>query len=347
MLGRNNLRSVGFASLGLLALFVGQACGGSDDAGSGTQGEVGGRGGAGGSVTGGSAGSISLGGGAGKPDIFVDDPPPPVCPGVPVSPPITGNKDCPSDKNNKGCPCSPVGAEAPCWPGYRKNRERGICRDGVATCKAIGETQSEWTECKGYVLPQDDAATSKERCECFSGGQWKLDNLSLCFLKDGSGTYTGEAVSTVLTSNGTWACPADLSPQAPAEPFSTSTLTVDCAGHFTLCYTLHAGPAAQAKPTDCVVTRVCTEADYTTVDQPQIVPPLPGWATTTPEQVACAKKFTAEGGYAQLSVEGQTVLCDTLPERTFVTLSYCSLLCSKTPDAPQCAQCQDGGSGSF
>ena len=354
MLDRHASSPVGLVWFAAFALLTAGACSDSDDGAGDPGGSQGGSsvsaGGSSGSAgSAGSAGSVQLGGNGGAPDLFVNDPAPPVCPGVPPAPPVTGSVDCPSDKNRQGCPCAVAGAQAPCWPGYRKNRERGICHDGVTTCTKLDETQNTWGACEGYVLPRKDAEAkdAKDRCECFSGGQWKLDNLNPCFLKDGSGTYTGEAVSTVDKGNGTYGCPADLSGKAPSEPFSTSTLTVDCAGHFTLCYTLRAGPVAEAKPDDCILTRLCVETDYATPDQPQAVPPLPGWATTTPDQIACAKKFTAQGGYAQLSVEGQTALCDTLPERTFVTLGYCSLLCAKTPDAPQCAGCQNGGSGSF
>jgi hypothetical protein len=364
---------LGLATSFLVLLLAGQACSSEDETASNPTGSPGGKGGsnsggssAGGSSTGGSntAGS-SVGGSGGQgnggsgvvevpdagfdPDaFFVDDPPPPSCDGGPANVPVIGGTpECPSDKNREGCPCDKPGEKAPCWPGYRKNRNRGICKDGTTVCVAVGETSAKWGKCEGYVLPKPNPTNSKERCECFSGGQWKLNNLSPCFVSDSNKKVIG-AVSTIETGPGKAQCPTVSNPlTAPAEPFSTNTLTVDCAGHFKLCYTLRAGKAETASPSDCIVAQVCTEADYNEADVAQPFPPLPSWVTSTPEQVACAQQFASSGGYGEMSVVGVSVECDTIEEKVFNRVNYCPLTCSQNPSAPGCEQCMNGGSGSF
>lgn len=298
---------------------------------------------------GGSGVQVSTDAGFDPDAFFINDPPPPSCDGGPSSTPVIGGTpDCPSDKNREGCPCTTPGETAPCWPGYRKNRNRGICKDGVAKCIPVGETEAKWGQCDGYILPKPNATSSKERCECFSGGQWKLNNLSPCFVSDSSKKVIG-AVSTIETGPGQAQCPPISGSKltAPAEPFSTTSLLVDCAGHFKLCYTLRAGKAETASPSDCIVAQVCSEGDYNKADDVQPFPALPSWVTSTPEQVACAQQFAATGGYGEMSVVGVSVECDEVAEHVFNRVNYCPLTCSQNPQAPGCEQCMNGGSGSF
>src|SRR5262249_46544804 len=130
--------------------------------------------------------------------FWANDPPPMMCgPDSGVTPkPPGGTPDCPDDKNREGCPCPKEGQTAACWPGFRKNRSKGDCKDGTTTCKKISETELGWGPCEGYVLPS--GTTGKAACTCFSGGSWNIANLSPCFFSDSSGAVTG-AVSTVPT----------------------------------------------------------------------------------------------------------------------------------------------------
>lgn len=352
---------LGFLSAVALLTVLAQAC--SSEADSGDDGSSGGLSAGGGGKSGGAGGGGGSGKGTGAsagvgtapeggvfidspvydPDaFFVNDPPPPSCDGGPMmTPVIGGTPECPDDKNREGCPCSTPGAKAPCWPGYRKNRNRGICQDGTTTCVGSTEVGGKWSKCEGYVLPKPDGKTAKEKCQCFSGGQWKLENLSPCFVNKGD-------LGAISTING-GQCPqpinTPLSP--PSQPFSKNTLTVDCAGHFQLCYVLRAGKAETASPSDCIMAKVCTEADYTKIDQPEPFPDLPSWATTTPEQIACAKQFATSGGYGEMVVKGVSVECDTIDEHVFNRVNYCSLACSQNPSLPECVGCMNGGSGGF
>lgn len=370
---------LGFLSALLSLMVVAQACSsesdstdggsGTSDAGSSASGGKGtaGKGGSGsgnnngggngqgnnssgGNGSGNSDGGITLDGPTTDPDaFFANDPPPTTCDGGPTSTPVIGGTpECPDDKNREGCPCFDPGKTAPCWPGFRKNRNRGICKDGVTTCVGIGETSGKWGKCEGYVLPKENATTSKDRCLCFSAGQWKLNNLSPCFVSDGDGKVIG-AVSTIETAPGQAKCPTIDGPdlKAPAEPFATTTLKVDCAGHFKLCYTLRAGKADTASEADCIVAQICTEADYNSVDQAQPFPALPSWVTSTPAQVACAQQFATTGGYGEMSVVGVSVECDQVPQQVFNRVNYCPIECNKNPTAPGCEKCMNGGSGSF
>lgn len=326
---------------------------GSGKAGSSGAGASSGKGG-----SSGSAGNKPDGGGiieSGIPDgpnpdaFFANDPPPGMCDGG--LPPVTpgGTVDCPDDKNREGCPCKNAGETAACWPGLRKNRNRGVCKDGMTTCQAKGEVSAAWGPCVGYVLPTEGATTGAAACKCFSGGQWKLENLSPCFVSNG--TSTAGAVSTIVKPGTPPAidCPpeASMSPlKAPSQPWSKNTLTVDCAGHFKLCYTLKAGSSMDPKPTDCVVAKVCTEGDYLQVNKAQPMPDLPAWVTTTPAQVTCADQFTKTGGYGEMSVEGLSVECDDV-NKVFNRVQYCPLSCNTNPSAPECKNCMAGGGGSF
>jgi hypothetical protein len=187
-------------------------------------------------------------------DLYKNDPPPPWCgpdAGTPL-PPITGTEDCPDDKNKPGCACGNVGDTAPCWTGLRKHRNLGVCKDGVAKCVAKNETLNVWGACEGQVLPTP-GATGADGCGCFSVGVWNIKNTSPCLRKEGADTFY--AYSTVLSGDKATYCGANgdpVAPQGTAPPgiWSTSTLKVDCAGHFKLCFKIRAGDFNNPKADD-------------------------------------------------------------------------------------------------
>jgi hypothetical protein len=288
------------------------------------------------------------------PNLFwVNDPPPMWCgPDGGTTPPMVpgGTPDCPDDKNRQGCPCTALGATAPCWPGLRANRNLGVCKDGVATCQAQGEFGLVWSECRNYVAPLPGATAGAAACKCFSAGQWALANLSPCFIFS-NGQVAG-AVSTYIDANGVARCPSPVtlppSPQ-PGTTFTTHTLKVDCAGKFHLCYELKAGDANVPSPTDCSMVKVCVDVDYGTANVAQPLPELPAWTSPSP---SCAAQFAATGGYGEMSVTGQSVRCDAIDDghgapKIFNRVPYCPLSCYQNPGAPGCADCMQGGSGSF
>jgi hypothetical protein len=161
------------------------------------------------------------------------------------------------------------------------------------------------------------------------------------------------ALSTVVGADGKAGCPqitgAPKPPPTPSTPWSKNTLKVDCAGNFKLCYTLKAGDAAAPLATDCVVSETCTSADYAKENVEQAFPDLPAWVGADP---VCAKQFQDRGGYGEMSVVGKSVLCDKIDDGTgkaavFSRVRYCSSACNKNPGLPECANCGQGGSGSF
>jgi len=321
-----------------------------------TDGSVGGAGGSG--ATGAGGGMLTdanvLGDGQQfDPDAYwADDPPPQQCLDSGMSYPTPGGTpDCPDDKNREGCPCSTAGEQAACWPGFRKNRNRGICHDGTTTCVAEGENQAKWGPCVGYQLPTGDSGAAA--CLCFSAGQWKVDNLSPCFIDSGGGPGSAGAVSTILNGNSA-SCPpiSSLPVPKPSQPWSTNSLKVDCAGHFKLCYTLKAGDVKNPSASDCTLISVCTEGDYPLANQVTPFPPLDSWVADSPAQVQCAMKFANSGGYGEMSVVGLSVECDEIDDgsggpKVFNRVGYCPLYCNQTPNAPECVNCQTGGSGQF
>ena len=268
--------------------------------------------------------------------FWADDPPPATCGDsgvVPVKP--GGTPECPDDKNREGCKCLKEGDTAPCWPGLRKNRGKGVCKDGTTTCKKVSETVLAWGACDGYVLPTP-GATGKDACQCFSGGHWDLANLSPCFIGTASG-ITG-AVSTLPNYDSAGAahpaCPTDG--KKPSVAWTHTSLKVDCAGHFKLCYALKAGDAKAPKATDCTVTKQCAEGDYTTPNVVQKWGDLPAWDST---DAACASAFDKTGGYGEMSVVGTSVECDHV-EKVFQVVPYCA---SGSTDPA----CSAGGGGGF
>lgn len=266
--------------------------------------------------------------------FWADDPPPATCGDTGVTPkPPGGTPECPDDKNREGCPCTGEGTTAKCWPGFRKNRNHGSCKDGTTTCTRH-EANLTWGPCTGYVLPS--GTTGKAACTCFSGGTWKIANLSPCFMGSGS-SYSG-AVSTLPNYDSSGASHPTCPPGGtePTENWSTDTLNVDCAGHFKLCYTLKAGDAKAPSPSDCILTQQCAESDYTTPNKDQKWPDLSHWSSS---DASCATKFATVGGYGEMSVVGTSAECDHV-EKVFNRVTYCKLG-STDPS------CGSGGGGSF
>jgi hypothetical protein len=132
----------------------------------------------------------------------------------------------------------------------------------------------------------------------------------------------------------------------PAKPWANDTITADCQGHFKLCYALRAGDGQKPMPGDCTLAKVCTEGDYTQVNQAQPFPPLPAFAAGDAAAIACAEQFAATGGYGEMSVDGETITCDQF-SRVFNRVVYCPLTCNQTPNDPKCQNCQQGGGGTF
>lgn len=377
--------AIALASVGLLGTSLVQCSADSGSSGSNT----GGSGNTGGSSSGGSGATVGFDGSIvpdvatkdySAEDFFVDDPPPQGCDGggKPVVP--GGTPECPDDKNLQGCPCVNEGEQKPCWPGYRKHRNKGNCTDGVTTCQKVGEIALQWGECKGYQGIDPNTfmplgTTGKAACTCFSGGFWKLQNTSPCFsFTDQSFTTVLGAVSTIMNGNQAQ-CPDTSTidwnnPQPPAQPFSQNWVTADCTGFFKLCYTFKAlsAPNAARSATDCVMKQVCTEAYYSTANQEQAFPDLPSWVTQSPVEKSCAQSFVSNGGYAEMSVVGESDECDKL-DKVFQTVNYCPLKCNPTGGGaacgdktcgagenatncasdcdPVCANCTNGGGGPF
>jgi hypothetical protein len=190
-----------------------------------------------------------------------------------------------------------------------------------------------------------DATTEGAACACFEHGRWAIDNLSPCFLfMDAAQSMVAAAVSTV--ENGTLTmCPTDPT-MAPSQPWSTDKLTIDCAGHYRLCYTLKAGDAKNPLPTDCMVAQSCAEGDDTSPSAAQAWPPLPSWITT-PTQLACAQSFYDHGGYGEMTATGTPSGCSEPITTTFGRVSYCPQACNGLAPPASCATCQAGGGGAF
>jgi hypothetical protein len=181
----------------------------------------------------------------------------------------------------------------------------------------------------------DAAATS-----CFVHGSWQIDNLSPCFftVTDADGGMSQGAISTVQ-SGPQFECPTELT-AAPTASWSTDALTTDCAGHYTLCYTLKAGSAASPQPNDCVVAQACAENDYLAANQLQPWPDLPGWLATG-SQTACAAAFTQSGGYGEKSVSGTVTGCGAIA-KVLGRVTYCPLACNGANPPASCASCASG-----
>lgn len=297
--------------------------------------------------------------------FFADDPPPKYCgPGSATKPPLPGGTpECPDDKNREGCPCNKIGQKAACWPGKRVDRKRGICKDGVTTCKPYNEFWGSWGPCEGYVLPKKGATKGANACDCFSKGVWKIENLSPCLLCSGCTTqasftdfdnpsHTYYAVSTVTPGGGKAQCPSNANssvpPPLPSGAWSANSLNIDCAGQFTLCYTIKAGDVNSPKSTDCKLASVCTKGWYAKAGVTQKMPVLPAWRASN---TACVKRFLKLGGYGEMSVIGLSAECEKIDDNgkpyVFLRAGYCPNKCLTQPTLPECKNCGQGGSGQF
>ncbi len=376
------------ATVGTIVLSLMVACGSSDNSTFGN----GDDGGSSGGFTDGLADSNPDSG-----DPYANDKPPPSCPAPttvdcckmpnPPTPPIGGTPECPDDKNKPGCSCKSPGMTAPCWTGLRKNRNLGVCKDGMTTCMMVSETASQWGPCVGEVLPTPGATKGAQACGCFSAGQWLLANLSPCFYdycnsgqpKCDPGSTTSPAgccsdatadhifaLSTVV-SGMTASCPDFATyanppggnsgpPQKPPGPWTTTQLKVDCTGHFHLCFELKAGDKDNPKPTDCSLAKICTEGDYTTAGALQDFGSLDSWTTTSE---TCARQWDMIGGYGEMTVLGESTACESIDDGSggsfvFNRIKYCPAKCrgcpsSGSPDcsSAECTNCQMNGSGMF
>ncbi len=206
---------------------------------------------------------------------------------------------------------------------------------------------NQWGPCVGAVLPDPSATSGPAACDCFSEGQWHIDNLVPYFITYSDGTTIalsttqdpdgGATVDPVVTS---------ATPEPPPEAtsnWSTDELTVDCAGTFTLCYELKAGDFNNPQPSDCSIAKVCLPSTYyATANASQAFPPLPPWEATA-AQSTCAQTFHTNGGYGEMSVLGESVLCQQIDDGSghsfvFHRIQYCPA--SDT-------SCGQDGSGTF
>jgi hypothetical protein len=279
--------------------------------------------------------------------IYANDPPPLSCDGGGVPPVVMGTPECPSDKNLPGCPCTTPGMTAACWTGLRKNRNHGVCHDGMTTCSMVGE-QLIWGPCGGEQLP--NGATGKNACTCFSGGTWAIANLEPCFLTvTNGGTMTTTAFASTPAASPSMAptCPFDMSTGVPTIPasWSSDTLQADCTGSFTLCYTIKAGDPKNAQTTDCVLAKACSSGYYGVANQTQMWPDLAGWVSGA-SMSACVQQFVNTGGYGEMSVHGQSDECDAV-DKVFQRVTYCPSSCNTNPAGAGCQGCGNGGSGMF
>jgi len=305
--------------------------------------------------------------------FFAMDPAPTIClpdggrmPGD--AGPVGGTPECPNDRNREGCPCDRLGETAPCWPGLRVNRNRGACHDGMTTCQ--GTEFGQWGPCMGHVLPVA-GARGAPACNCFSSGRWEIPNIVPCFIfNDMLFRTVAGATSSIQGAAPSAACgpPRTVGTplMRPAPNWSTNTLAVDCGGVFRLCYRLRSYASLASAmsmtraSTDCTMAESCTTATVNpvppgTMPTAMTLPPLPGWETTTPAQVACAQAFRDNGGYGEMTVNGLSTECQQIDDGmrgplTFNSVNYCPLSCSIDPPATRpayCAMCSNGSAGMF
>jgi hypothetical protein len=295
-------------------------------------------------------------------EFFINDPPPQTCDGGGKAVIPGGTPECPNDKNLPGCGCPTEGQTAACWPGYRRHRNRGNCADGQTTCVRTGENTLKWGPCSNYTgidpaTKMPVGTTGKAACLCFSGGFWQIDNTSPCFFCSAQGCPTGTTTGAVSTlQQGEAGVAANCPPTfaLPNQPWSRNRVTADCNGFFKLCYTLKAGDSMNPMPTDCILQQVCTSDHYDGAsvdggaDVPEEFPPLPAWITSG-AQNDCARRFVDTGGYAEMSVEGESDECDKVPYKQFQRVRYCPLRCNDPANRmlPECINCTNGGGGPF
>jgi hypothetical protein len=173
-----------------------------------------------------------------------------------------------------------------------------------------------------------------------------LSNLSPCIYR-GQDTWL---YSSILTGTNMLDCGSAMEPpDVPDQIWSTSTLNIDCAGQFNLCFTIKAGDVSNPLSTDCVVHEVCLDVTYLEANVDQTLPDIPAWSSPSS---SCAAEFDSRGGYGEMSVLGESVECDEISDGTggrlvFHRTNYCPPSCQNRMTDPDCASCRTGGSGDF
>jgi hypothetical protein len=74
-------------------------------------------------------------------------------------------------------------------------------------------------------------------------------------------------------------------------------------------------------------------------------PPLPGWQSDAASN-SCVQQFMNNGGYGEMSVDGQSDLCENV-KKVFQRVTYCPLACNDANPPAMCATCMNGGGGNF
>jgi hypothetical protein len=157
-------------------------------------------------------------------------------------------------------------------------------------------------------------------------------------------TKKATAMTSSFEQGGTFACRDVGDPQGGKDPWSSDSITSDCAGHFKLCYALKAGDINKPE-TGCTIATTCVEAEYPMAGVDMPLPPLPGWIGT---DTACMTKFMNDGGWADMTVIGTSYGCDKIDDGAnapvvFFRQPYCPLVCADHPDKPECKECTSDG----
>src|SRR5262249_32337026 len=157
-------------------------------------------------------------------------------------------------------------------------------------------------------------------CKCFSQGYWDVENVVPCGLGPSVSNITSMYSSEPPTvDGGDPTCPA-MAPTA-GSLWSHDTVTADCMGRFTLCYTLKAGDYNNPMTSARVVAKSCASGDYTQVNTPQSWAPLLSWNSTAGS--TCYNAFFNSGGYGEMSVVGTSITCDAITDHVFQRVRYC------------------------
>jgi hypothetical protein len=219
---------------------------------------------------------------------------------------------------------------------------------GPETSPDAPSTSTDATSSDVTNVMATDAPTDVACGACFTQGDWAIANLEPCFL-----TYTNSSNQMVTsayasTPGNPETCAFDMNTGMPTVPatWSTDTLEADCAGTYSLCYTLKAGDPKNPQASDCTVGQSCTAATaYAPAGTTMTFAPLPGWQSMASAE-ACVNQFQSTGGYGEMSVSGTPDGCGALA-RVLGRVTYCPTDCSGPSPPPACNGCVNGGSGDF
>ena len=201
-------------------------------------------------------------------------------------PPTPGTPECPDDKKPPRLRMSDAGKTIPCLAGAARKPQLGhLSRRRNHLRARAGELGQNLGSMKDTSCPSPERPPEPMPASVFRRDAGRFDNLVPCFYTLKRSRH--RATSSVI-QGGKPTCVDEPAAAKPTSPWSPEHLTVDCVGHWKLCYTLRAGDG-KIRSTDCVVATSCNRRRLPMPTNHQALPQLPAWQRRPPRRSTAPK----------------------------------------------------------